>query len=163
MYADELLRVDNASVTPPRTGNPSPPPPPLPPTPSPSTPLASNDAVPEEEANTPNIDDIRIEYHPDARPRRRTTVYPFEKYVQERSDADFASSLKEPWRPFATRVDFEFAELVHEARMSQGAIERLLKLIRNVQTGEGDLTFDSHGDVRRAWDHASHFYPMVCE
>ncbi|KAI0796362.1 hypothetical protein BC629DRAFT_1734435 [Irpex lacteus] len=154
------LPQDNCSVTPPGTSNLSPPPPSLPSAPSTSTPLASNDAVPAEEATTPNIDDIRVEYHPDIRPRRPTIVYPFEQFSQQRPKADFAPSLEEPWRPFATRVDFEFAELVHESRMSQGAIERLLKLVRDVQTGEGELTFDSHSDVRRAWDHASHFYPM---
>ncbi len=91
-----------------------------------------------------------------------TIVYPFDQYRQVRPEVDFASTLDEPWRPFQTRGDFEFAEIVHESRMSHAATERLLKLIRGVQTGEVELTFNSQSDVRRAWEKASDFYPMVC-
>ncbi|KAI0814933.1 hypothetical protein BC629DRAFT_1436013 [Irpex lacteus] len=109
---------------------------------------------------TPNVDDIRVEYHPGAGMKPSTIVYPFDQYRQVRPEVDFASTLDEPWRPFQTRGDFEFAEIVHESRMSHAATERLLKLIRGVQTGEVELTFNSQSDVRRAWEKASDFYPM---
>lgn len=64
--------------------------------------------------------------------------------------------------PFETRGDFEFAEIIHEARMSQTLTERLLKLINNIRSGEAELTFSSQKDVQRAWEHAAQFYPMVC-
>ncbi|KAI0814934.1 hypothetical protein BC629DRAFT_1279974, partial [Irpex lacteus] len=105
-------------------------------------------------------DDIRVEYHPGAGMKPSTIVYPFDQYRQVRPEVDFASTLDEPWRPFQTRGDFEFAEIVHESRMSHAATERLLKLIRGVQTGEVELTFNSQSDVRRAWEKASDFYPM---
>ena len=108
------------------------------------------------------VDDlIKVEYHPSS--KRRTTVYPFEQYRDVRPEVDFAAGADEPWRPFTSRADFEFAEIIHLSHMSNDLTTRLLKLIHNVRSGEGDLTFTSQSDVRRAWENASQFYPMVCE
>ena len=108
----------------------------------------------------PNLDDIKIEYHPSS--SRETVVYPFEHFREVRPTSDFAATAEEPWLPFETRGDFEFAVLVHEAHMSHELTSRLLKLIHGIRAGETELTFDSPNDIRQAWDHATQFYPTVC-
>lgn len=70
--------------------------------------------------------------------------------------------MDEPWHPFETRGDFEFAEIVHESRMSRGTTQRLLKLIQEIRRGEAELTFSTESDLRTAWDNASLAYPTVC-
>ena len=89
-------------------------------------------------------------------------VYPFEHFREVRPTSDFAATAEEPWLPFETRGDFEFAALVHEAHMSHELTSRLLKLIHGIRAGETELTFDSPNDIRQAWDHATQFYPTVC-
>lgn len=111
---------------------------------------------------TPRLDDFRVEHHPGSDLKHKTIIYSFDEFRRERPQTNFAADMDEPWQPFATRADFEFAEITQEARMSQELIGRLLKLISNVRTGEAELTFTSQNDVRRAWEHASRFYPTVC-
>ena len=144
------------------------PPPPPPPSPSPSPPPLSlptlhpslTSPVDQQASVSPNLDDIKLEYHPAT--RRETVVYPFEHFRQVRPSSNFAATAEEPWLPFETRGDFELAEIVHKARMSHELTDRLLKLIRDVRIGEAELSFNSSGDIRQAWEHASQFYPTVC-
>lgn len=67
----------------------------------------------------------------------------------------------EPWRPFASRLDFEFAEVAAEAHLSRGTIGRLLKIIRDVAGGDTSFTFKSPTDVDAAWEKASNLQTMV--
>jgi hypothetical protein len=114
-----------------------------------------------EDVPTPEIDDIKVEYHAGA--GRRTVVYPFEDFSTERTESNPATaSTTAPWHPFDSREDFEFAELVHDGRMSHDIVERMLKLIGKVASGEAQISFRSHSDVQHAWDKASLFYPTVC-
>lgn len=152
---DSFLPPVSNSPPPP---SPSPSPPPSPP-PSSLPPSSAPETVPQASTQL-NLDDIKLEYHPAS--GRETVIYPFEQFCEVRPQSNFAATAEEPWLPYETRGDFEFAELVHEARMSHELTDRLLKLIRNVRAGESELTFNSYSDMRRAWDHASQFYPTVC-
>ncbi|KAI0085317.1 hypothetical protein BDY19DRAFT_1059668 [Irpex rosettiformis] len=133
--------------------SPLPSPPPLTPSPSANAPLHDLQNAPE----SPSFDDIKVEYHPNA--TQKTTTYKFEQYHDVRPKINFAAMPDDPWRPFESRGDFEFAEIVHEARMSREVTERLLKLIHDIRAGDADLTFTSHRDMRQAWERASNLYP----
>ncbi|KAI0684868.1 hypothetical protein BC835DRAFT_1291935 [Cytidiella melzeri] len=114
---------------------------------------------PNDQPQHPSIDDIKVEYHAGA--QRPTVVFAFEDFCKERLQPDPSVLNDKPWHPFNSREDFEFAELVHEARMSQDMINRLLKLMQKVNSGQSGLTFSTYADVRQAWEKASLFYPMV--
>ncbi|KAI0700634.1 hypothetical protein BC835DRAFT_1411979 [Cytidiella melzeri] len=113
---------------------------------------------PNDQPQHPSIDDIKVEYHAGA--QRPTVVFAFEDFCEERLQPDPSVLNDKPWHPFNSREDFEFAELVHEARMSQDMINRLLKLMQKVNSGQSGLTFSTYADVRQAWEKASLFYPM---
>ncbi|KAG0694101.1 hypothetical protein DFH29DRAFT_769529, partial [Suillus ampliporus] len=61
----------------------------------------------------------------------------------------------EPWHPFASRADFEFALLTHKAVLNKEQTDELLRLIQNIVDGHAKLTFRSHNDVSKAWDNAA--------
>jgi hypothetical protein len=110
--------------------------------------------------DTPSIDDIKAEYH--AGSGKPTTIHSFETFGSERPKVNVTDFDGKPWCPFGSRADFEFAEIIHDAHMSRDAVNRLLKLMGRVTSGEDQLSFSSYNDVQQAWSKASLFYPMVC-
>ena len=106
-------------------------------------------------AQTPNPGDIVIEYHPYSKKEKRVI-----------SAEEFKASLNntpelteppddEPWRPFRSREDFEFAELIHDAALNQPQIDRLIKLIRRCQDTPGSFTLRNHKDLKDLQENAS--------
>ena len=81
-------------------------------------------------AQTLNAGDIVIEYHPHS--KRDTRILSPEEFKASLSD-DLEPTKPpddEPWRPFHSREDFEFAELVRDAALNQTQIDRLIKLVQ---------------------------------
>ena len=62
---------------------------------------------------------------------------------------------EEPWLPFQSREEFEFAEIVHDAAMNQGQINALIKLIHNCQAKPGSFTLGSCDELKSYWETAS--------
>ena len=62
---------------------------------------------------------------------------------------------EKPWRPFHSREDFEFAELVHNAALNRNQIDALVKLIRQCEKSPGSFTFEGFQDVEKSWKDAS--------
>ena len=81
-------------------------------------------------AQTPNTGDIVIEYHPHS--ERDTRVLSPEEFKASLSDDSEPTKPPddEPWRPFHSREDFEFAELVRDAALNRTQIDRLIKLVQ---------------------------------
>lgn len=63
--------------------------------------------------------------------------------------------LDEPWRPFRSREDFEFAELVHTAALNKNQIDTLVKLVKQCERNPGSFTFEGASDVEQSWEDAS--------
>jgi len=103
----------------------------------------------------PKAGDITIEYHPHS--KKATHIFNPEEY--KASLADNSEPTKppddEPWRPFHTREDFEFAELVHDAALNQPQIEKFIKLIQRCQEAPGSLTFSKYSDLKDSLEAAS--------
>ncbi|EKM49227.1 uncharacterized protein PHACADRAFT_201888 [Phanerochaete carnosa HHB-10118-sp] len=112
---------------------------------------------PENASDVPQLDDFKVEYHPSSGIPART--YQFDKYQRERLTAPPPAKLLEflavPWHPFCCRDDFEFAEVVLEAGMSQPQISRLLAVVKHIQSGSSEFSFTSHKDITTAWQRAS--------
>ena len=96
----------------------------------------------------PNAGDIVIEYHPHS--KRGTRIISSEEFKASLGDNLEPSGPpdSEPWHPFHSREDFEFAEIVHDAALNRGQIERMIKLIQSCQDKPGKFTFESHNDLK---------------
>jgi hypothetical protein len=96
--------------------------------------------------------DIRVEYHPNS--HRKVDIFDFDKYHQSALET---SSIvdPEPWAPFRTREDFEFAEIALETGMTKGQLEALIKLFRKCIAKEGSFTIRDHKDMKHTFDVAS--------
>ena len=87
-------------------------------------------------------------------------MYAFEEFNSRASDIDPDPS-EEPWKPFTSRADFEFAELAHEAHLNKGQVTRLLALIKKIASRKDTFTLHSSDDVSAAWEKAKLRYPLV--
>ncbi len=100
-----------------------------------------------------DVNNIKTEYHPHS--GQETVVMAFENFTRARSSTYQPPRDDKPWRPFASRTDFEFAELVLDAALSKKQVNALLKLVHRIKQGEDSLTFTTYNDVQQAWADAS--------
>lgn len=70
-------------------------------------------------------------------------------------------SNKRPWDPFPTRTDFELAEVMLDAHLNRGQIERILSIIWKAMNGSENsneatdrVTIQNTADLDNIWDHA---------
>ena len=102
-------------------------------------------------------DDIQIEYHPNS--GRHTDTSKVNEYRQPlKVDATFEP---EPWAPFQTREDFEFAELALEAGMTRGQVNAMIKLFHKCIKGDGNFTILNHKDMADTFEKASNRFAKV--
>lgn len=106
---------------------------------------------------TPNVGDIVIEYHPHSGKERRF-FGPEEYKASLRDDSGPTGPPDdEPWRPFRTRKDFEFAEQVNDAALNRPQTEKLIKFVRSCQGDDRtDLfTIRNYSDLKDSLENAS--------
>jgi hypothetical protein len=103
----------------------------------------------------PNAGDIVVEYHPHSgRDKRILTSEEFKASLSKNLECTEPPD-DEPWRPFRSREDFEFAELARDAALNHPQIDGMIKLIQRCQDGPGPFTFHSHNDLKRSLEDAS--------
>lgn len=99
--------------------------------------------------------EIVIEYHPHSG-KGNCVLTPEEFKKSLINDSESAlPPYNEPWLPFASREDFEFADVVNEARLNQKQINRLIQVIRRCQDGLGSLTLEKYQDLKGSLDGAA--------
>ncbi|KAI0337232.1 hypothetical protein BDW22DRAFT_1340223 [Trametopsis cervina] len=109
----------------------------------------------------PVVDSIQVQFHPSL--NRQSAVYDFQDYQPDRVAGGMPENLDdEPWHPFKSRADFEFASLTQETRMNTDQIKRLLQLIMQVKRGQ-DISFVRPADVDAAWQRAAYLYPTFTQ
>ncbi len=92
-------------------------------------------------------DDIKIEYHPSTgRPPVISHFKDFQRHRDRPTNVNPAAFEDEPWKPFQTREDFDFAELCLEAALTQRQVE-VLRIIQNAKAGCSELSFQSYKDI----------------
>ncbi|KAG2033410.1 hypothetical protein BDR03DRAFT_872154, partial [Suillus americanus] len=60
----------------------------------------------------------------------------------------------QPWLPFRCQLNFEVAELAHEAALTHGQTMRLIQMVQCSRTE--DFTLTNYADVRNMWEAALH-------
>lgn len=109
----------------------------------------------------PKASDFVIEYHPHS--KRATRIISTEEFKASLIDNSVPTSPPDdnPWRPFRSREDFEFAELVHDASLNRPQIERFIKLIQCCQDAPGAFTFRKYSDLKDSLESASRILTPV--
>jgi hypothetical protein len=98
-------------------------------------------------------DSFKTEYHPKS---GHPTVYEsFSAFASKPPPPPIPDH--EPWKPFISREDFEFAEITHAATMSKELTDKLLHLVWKITGGqtETDFSLKNHADINAAWAHAA--------
>lgn len=99
------------------------------------------------------FDSIKTEYHPSS--GRATRIERFEDYREHDAAAADPPHTSEPWRPFCTRTDFEFAEVALEACLNKRQVEKLIQIIYRCKSGEDEFTITNHKHLCETWTQAS--------
>ncbi|KAI6157711.1 hypothetical protein BKA82DRAFT_131015 [Pisolithus tinctorius] len=100
-----------------------------------------------------NIDDIRVEYHPNA--GKPTVKVPFAEFSRGHAPKTYKPDpCTAPWYPFRTRLDFDLSEFIHEAALNREQANRIIKLSKRFRTE--DCTLNSYNDLESSWQAASH-------
>lgn len=96
-------------------------------------------------------DDIRAEYHPRSGIPTKT-----DHFADFRCHTTAHSQVPEnttPWEPFASRIDFDFAELILKANLTKLQTNELIALIRRAAFERFSVT--DYDGICKMWDAAS--------
>ena len=103
----------------------------------------------------PNAGDIVIEYH-DHSGRERLIISSEESKRSLKDELESTEPLDdEPWCPFCSREDFEFAELMNDTTLNRPQIDKLIKFIQRCQKNPDSFTLRNHSDLKDLLDRAS--------
>ena len=97
------------------------------------------------------MDNIRTEFHPHTKVTTRVEAFSDFKRTHHREPPP---PNPHPWLPFDCRLDFEVAELAHEAALTHEQTTRLIQLVKRGRTE--DFTLNNYTNVRNIWEAASH-------
>ncbi|KAI6111227.1 hypothetical protein F5141DRAFT_1188410 [Pisolithus sp. B1] len=119
----------------------------------------------DDEVATDNLNNIQIEYHPSAAILSQKIL--FTKFAQGHRPRVYKPDLStDPWYPFQSHFDFEFAELVLEAALNKEQVNHFLKLLKSVCSTTEAFTINEYNDIQNTWKAASHhmtaFKEVVC-
>jgi len=98
-------------------------------------------------------DDIKTEYHPFS--NIPTKIEHFEDYKVHTEIPSSTPHNDEPWRPFRSRIDFEFAEIVLAAAIKEDHANSLIRLIHHNANEKGLFTLKNYADIQDMWVKAS--------
>ncbi|KIM41796.1 hypothetical protein M413DRAFT_71191, partial [Hebeloma cylindrosporum] len=104
------------------------------------------------EKDVPRADDIKIQYHPHS--KEPPHIYHFEDYKSNFTSDTPIPIDPQPWKPFRTRLDFEFAEFMLDAHLNESQSASLISLVQNCISDPAAFTFKDGQDLKRCWKHA---------
>ena len=111
---------------------------------------------------TNSIDDIQVEYHPNS--GKPTEKYSFAKFTRVHAPKPYKhNAFTNPWYPFHSRLDFDFADLALEAALSKEKTNWLLKLVQCIHSNQECFTLCDYKDVENLWKATSHCMPVVSQ
>jgi len=120
---------------------------------------SNDDDIRSSDGVRPNDEDIRREYHPNA--HREPEVFSFDEY-QSIPPVAAPPPEAEPWLPFNTREDFEFAEIALATAMTKAQVNATIDLLhRCIKKGLGSFTLSNHEDMRKTLKVAADRLPKV--
>lgn len=94
------------------------------------------------------------QYHPHS--QQIPDIVSHDAYREKQAAAEHVAPTEEflrtkPWLPFETRLNFELAELINDARLNRPQISRLFAIIEDIIARPEDLTIRSHTQLKKAW------------
>ena len=103
----------------------------------------------------PDPDDIKIQYHPSS--GLSAQVFYFDDYKSGDPPTVGVSHLgdNEPWKPFCSRLDFEFAEVALQAALNKEQTNTLIRLMHSAQQSHDSFTLSSYKELTGIWKEAS--------
>jgi hypothetical protein len=101
----------------------------------------------------PLEDDIKTEYHPHS--SCITRIDHINEYEFPSAEAPRPKPLDEPWRPFRSRIDFEFAEIALKSHLNKKTVNTLIKILHACSSGAAKFTLNSHDEMREILQGAS--------
>ena len=118
-----------------------------------------NDLLSTDDDTRPNDEDVRREYHPNA--HREPEVFSFDDY-QSIPLVVTPPVEPEPWLPFKTREDFEFAEIALDTAMMKAQVDATINLLhRCIKKGKGSFTLSNHDEMRKTLKVAADRLPKI--
>jgi hypothetical protein len=118
-----------------------------------------DDNLNDREPPLPELDDIRVEYHPHS--QIPSTIHAFSDFSRHRPTEDSVPRNATPWEPFRTRLDFEIAEIALTAAMPKDLTNRFLDVIRRAVSTKEDFTLRNDDEIRSLWEMASERFTPV--
>ncbi|KAJ7443500.1 hypothetical protein B0H11DRAFT_2091370 [Mycena galericulata] len=102
----------------------------------------------------PQLDDIKRIFHPHS--QRPPINISFQDYRNSQVPPERRPPLdNEPWVPFRTRLDFEFAEFAQDAMLNRNQTKTLISLLRRCIANPQGFTIETHSDLEKQWELAS--------
>ncbi|KAG2123848.1 hypothetical protein DEU56DRAFT_873379 [Suillus clintonianus] len=97
--------------------------------------------------------EFKTEYHPsaDCEPLHQA----FNEFGINTHPEEQLPINEEPWRPFVSHGNFEFAEIALDAALNKSQINGLLALISCISRGETQMMLKNDADLCKAWEHVT--------
>ncbi|KAH9476946.1 hypothetical protein JR316_0010862 [Psilocybe cubensis] len=99
--------------------------------------------------------DIKIVHHPHS--RRPDEIMSLERYHAKLSSKPKVSFQppQDPFLPFSSRAEFEFAEVALKAALNKSEVDALIRIIQRCVRGEDKFELYDHDQLLRIWDEGS--------
>lgn len=107
----------------------------------------------EQRPRAPQLDDIKTVFHPSS--GRSSRIQSFTEAGKERAVACLPIPNEQPWLPFISRIDFEFAALAVRSRLTAELINDWLAFLQRTANESKHPSFRSHTDLYEVLDMAS--------
>jgi hypothetical protein len=104
------------------------------------------------------VNDIKVEYHPNS--GIPTSVEHLHEYRQRRL-GERQQLPDQPWKPFRTRGDFEFAEIALDAALNKAQTNALISLIHHCISVPTSFTLSNHAELCQLWEQTSNKLTVV--
>lgn len=97
-------------------------------------------------------DAVKIDYHPHS--NRNTKIKSYHDYLRQTQNLSPPTD-KQPWAPFCTCTDYEYAEIVLAVSLNAAQNNVLISLIHHIICGEAEFTLRDNTDLKSIWDCAA--------
>ncbi|EMD40065.1 hypothetical protein CERSUDRAFT_46326 [Gelatoporia subvermispora B] len=114
----------------------------------PSTAPANNVDPSKPDCKRHKPDDILVQSHPHS--GVPPTITPLEKFTRTLVIHEIPRPFGSPWAPFATRTDFEFADLCRRLKIGSKGTDELISLIRGIVKDHSSFTLQLQKDAKIA-------------
>ncbi|KAG1733330.1 uncharacterized protein EDB91DRAFT_1251332 [Suillus paluster] len=118
-----------------------------------------DDANPEDQEPLPQLDDIKVDYHPHS--QILSTIHHFADFSRTCPMEASVPRNHALWEPFRTRLNFEVTEIALEAALTAEQTNCLLSLVHHSARRDETFTLQNCGEVQELWSTTSQCFTPV--